>query len=344
MKQEKRIDPEQFSESLCRWQLEKGRKNLPWFTTDPYRRWLSEIMLQQTQVSVVIDYFRRFLTAFPSIDDLASASEEAVMKQWAGLGYYSRARNLHKAAQTVVQKGRFPQSADEWEQLPGVGKSTAAALASFCNNEVAAVCDGNVKRVLARIYAIDDPIDLSKTAHRIQTEADRLVSRRSPGLYNQAMMDLGALLCSKHSPRCDQCPVRQFCLAHAQGNPQEYPKKSPPKPKKMAEVHALLCLEEVGEELCVWLVRRDVVKRGMGHWKGLWTLPEVDNAVGSEIARVQHVMSHVTLQLVVHKAQHKELPEGAFCVPVSQIEEAPLPAPLKRLLSTLLFESQIFLS
>ena len=143
------MDSQEFARRLCAWQREKGRKNLPWFTSDPYRRWLSEIMLQQTQVSVVTDYFARFLRAFPTVEDLANASEEDVMRLWSGLGYYSRARNLHKAAKQVVAAGHFPQTRYEWETLPGVGPSTAAALASFCNGEVAAVCDGNVKRVLA---------------------------------------------------------------------------------------------------------------------------------------------------------------------------------------------------
>lgn len=342
MKNEEQIDPERFSELLCKWQLEKGRKGLPWFTADPYRRWLSEIMLQQTQVSVVMDYFRRFLEAFPTVEVLADASEEAVMSQWAGLGYYSRARNLHKAAQMVVRFGRFPESAREWEQLPGVGKSTAAALASFCCNEVAAVCDGNVKRVLSRVHAIDEPIDQAKTGRRLQAEADRLVSHKTPGIYNQAMMDLGAMICSKHSPKCEQCPVQCFCRAHAQGNPQDYPRKLAAKPKKFAQVHALLCVERMGADFCVWFVRRDVVKRGMGHWKGLWALPEIDKAPGREVARIEHVMSHVTLELVVHRAQREELPEEAFRVPVAQIQDAPLPAPLKKLLSTLLFENQFF--
>ena len=148
------MNSEEFARRLCSWQREKGRQNLPWFTSDPYRRWLSEIMLQQTQVSVVRDYFARFLQAFPTVDDLAEASEEDVMRLWAGLGYYSRARNLHKAAKEIAAAGRFPQTRAAWEKLPGVGSSTAAALASFCNGEVAAVCDGNVKRVLARIFAL----------------------------------------------------------------------------------------------------------------------------------------------------------------------------------------------
>lgn len=342
MKSDETIDPELFAQRLCDWQIEKGRKNLPWFTNDPYRRWLSEIMLQQTQVSVVIDYFERFLDAFPTVKALGAAPQDAVMGQWAGLGYYSRARNLHKAAKLVVQAGCFPQSSREWERLPGVGKSTAAALASFCNNEVAAICDGNVKRVLARVFAVEEPVDKASTVRFLQREADRLVSRKTPGVYNQAMMDLGATLCTRNAPQCSICPVSAYCRAFRLGRAEEFPKKSAVKPKKRAEVHALLCVECAPQGECIWLVRRETVTKGMGHWKGLWSLPEVKSATGREIARFEHVMSHVTLDFVVHRAQRRELPEEAFSLPVEKIAQAPLPAPIKKLLSTLVFEAQLF--
>lgn len=333
---------EEFARRLYAWQLEKGRKNLPWFTSDPYRRWLSEIMLQQTQVSVVKDYFARFLQAFPTVEDLANASEEDVMRLWSGLGYYSRARNLHKAAKQVAAAGRFPQSRSEWEDLPGVGPSTAAALASFCNGEVAAVCDGNVKRVLARVLALPDPINQTKAAKVLQQHAEALVSRADPGCYNQAMMDLGAMICTRTNPKCEQCPVKEFCKASEQGNPSAYPVKAPTKSKKTALVHALLCVNRKEGEPCVWLELRDEVEKGMGHWKGLWTLPETDHPRGAEVVRIEHVMSHVTLTLAVHKAEENELPPKAFAVPASRLADGPLPAPIKKLLSTLLFEPQLF--
>lgn len=336
------MNSEEFARRLCSWQREKGRQNLPWFTSDPYRRWLSEIMLQQTQVSVVRDYFARFLQAFPTVDDLAEASEEDVMRLWAGLGYYSRARNLHKAAKEIAVAGRFPQTRAAWEKLPGVGSSTAAALASFCNGEVAAVCDGNVKRVLARIFALSAPINQSKTAKLLQQRAEALVSRTDPGCYNQAMMDLGAMLCTRTTPKCEQCPVGEFCKASRQGNPLDYPVKAPAKPRRTALVHALLCVEIKEEEPWVWLVLRDEVQKGMGHWKGLWTLPETAHPRGVEVARIEHVMSHVTLTLAVHRAEVSELPPKAFAVPASRLTDGPLPAPIKKLLSTLLFDAQLF--
>lgn len=335
------MDAERFAILLCHWQKEEGRRDLPWFTPDPYRRWLSEVMLQQTQVPVVMGYFERFLQAFPTVQSLAGAAEEDVMRLWSGLGYYSRARNLHKAAQIVTQTGGFPQTSAQWQKLPGVGKSTAAALASFCNDEACAVCDGNVKRVLARLFAIAEPIDVSTTDKRLQQLAQYLVSRTEPGTYNQAMMDLGAMLCTRHSPRCVRCPVQEFCRAFAAGNPEDYPRKSPAKPKKKVLVHALLHVQGSGEEACVWLVKREAVQKGMGHWKGLWTLPETEHPGGVEIARLEHVMSHVTLTLAVHSARRDELPAQAFAVRVGEIQQAPLPAPVKKLLCTLLFDSRI---
>lgn len=336
-----RIDAVRFADTVCRWQLEKGRRNLPWFTEDPYRRWLSEIMLQQTQVSVVREYFARFLEAFPTVEDLAGADSESVMRLWAGLGYYSRARNLHKAAGEVAQAGRFPRTAREWEKLPGVGGSTAAALASFCSGEAAGVCDGNVKRVLARLYALEEPVDRPRTARFLKEEANRLVSRTSPGTFNQAMMDLGAMICTRSSPRCSECPVSDCCRAHALGKETDYPKKTPPKARKRALVHALLCVEKDEAGHRVWLVRRQNVERGMGHWKGLWSLPETEHPQGREIARIEHVMSHVTLELAVHAAGRGELPADAFAVDVSELADAPLPAPVEKLLSTLVFDRQL---
>lgn len=328
MMDEPAADAVRFSDALCSWRLVHGRRNLPWFTPDPYKRWLSEIMLQQTQVAVVVDYFERFLRVFPTVEALARASEEDVMRLWAGLGYYSRARNLHKAAQQVAAAGAFPQTSAGWQKLPGVGPSTAAALASFCNGEAAAVCDGNVKRVLARIFAVREPVNAAGTGRRLQELAQSLVSRTDPAGYNQAMMDLGAMLCTRTRPRCEACPVQDFCRAFHEGNPEAYPVKSAASAVRQALVHALLCVEKDR----VWLVRRSTVQKGLGHWKGLWTLPEAASAAGAEVARIRHVMSHVVLTLVVHEASRAELPEEAFAVSKEELAQAPLPAPVAKLL------------
>lgn len=218
-----------FAETLACWQRRAGRTDLPWqqYHT-PYERWLSEVMLQQTQVETVIPYFERFLAAFPSVEALAAASEAQVMKLWAGLGYYSRGRNLHRAAQMVVKEmqGRFPTTADELIKLPGIGPSTAAAVAAFTSGEAKEpMIDGNVKRVLARIDGI--PGRVGEKA--FETTLAAAARRKLPGseciaAYTQGLMDLGSLVCRRKSPNCAACPVRNFCKAFALGCPEDYPR------------------------------------------------------------------------------------------------------------------------
>lgn len=218
-----------FAETLACWQRRAGRTDLPWqqYHT-PYERWLSEVMLQQTQVETVIPYFERFLAAFPSVEALAAASEAQVMKLWAGLGYYSRGRNLHRAAQMVVKEmqGRFPTTADELIKLPGIGPSTAAAVAAFTSGEAKEpMIDGNVKRVLARIDGI-----LGRVGEKaFETTLAAAARRKLPGseciaAYTQGLMDLGSLVCRRKSPNCAACPVRNFCKAFALGCPEDYPR------------------------------------------------------------------------------------------------------------------------
>lgn len=226
-----------FAETLACWQRRAGRSDLPWqqYHT-PYERWLSEVMLQQTQVETVIPYFERFLAAFPSVEALAAASEAQVMKLWAGLGYYSRGRNLHRAAQMVVKEmqGRFPTTADELIKLPGIGPSTAAAVAAFTSGEAKEpMIDGNVKRVLARIDGI--PGRVGEKA--FETALAAAARRKLPGseciaAYTQGLMDLGSLVCRRKSPNCAACPVRNFCKAFALGCPEDYPRPKTTAAKK----------------------------------------------------------------------------------------------------------------
>src|SRR3954462_588705 len=190
-----------FAARLIRWQRRHGRSGLPWQSTrDPYKVWLSEIMLQQTQVAAVVPYFGRFLERFPTLDSLAAASEEEVLRLWSGLGYYARARNLHAAARAVTAAGRFPQTSDAIAKLPGVGRSTAAAIAAFAFGERAAILDGNVKRVLARVFGVLEKQDLWK-------RAERVLPKRGIETYTQGLMDLGATVC-KRVPDCATCPVK----------------------------------------------------------------------------------------------------------------------------------------
>jgi A/G-specific adenine glycosylase len=193
-----------FAQKLIAWQRRHGRHDLPWQgTTDPYRIWLSEVMLQQTQVSTVIPYYQRFLRKYPTVRALASASEEEVLELWSGLGYYARGRNLHKAARIVAMDG-FPRTAEKIAELPGVGRSTAAAIAAFAFGERAAILDGNVKRVLARCFLLADKEQMWK-------QAETLLPKRGVERYTQALMDLGATICTARTPRCDACPVKPAC-------------------------------------------------------------------------------------------------------------------------------------
>src|SRR5688572_15207692 len=213
--------PMSFAQKLIRWQRGSGRHNLPWQgTRDPYRIWLSEIMLQQTQVAAVIPYYERFLGRYPSVAALAAASEDDVLRLWSGLGYYARGRNLHKAAQLIRERG-FPTTAEKIAELPGVGRSTAAAIAVFAFGERAAILDGNVKRVLSRSHGIEEK-------EKLWALAERLLPRRDVETYTQALMDLGATVCTR-DPECGRCPVRTGCVARRTGRVDELPARRPRK-------------------------------------------------------------------------------------------------------------------
>src|SRR6185295_10041728 len=212
-----------FAEQLVAWQRRHGRHELPWQgTRDPYRIWLSEVMLQQTQVAAVIPYYERFLKKFPTVEHLARAEEEEVLQLWSGLGYYARGRNLHAAAREIARAG-FPKVAKDIEALPGVGRSTAAAIAVFAFGERAAILDGNAKRVLARCFAVEEEKELWKVS-------ERLVPHRDVRAYTQALMDLGATVCTRSKPACARCPVARSCRGRRENRVHELPR---PKPKKV---------------------------------------------------------------------------------------------------------------
>ena len=325
------MDTQRFASRLVTWQKECGRHGLPWMVRDPYARWLSEIMLQQTQVSVVIDYFARFTQAFPTVRDLAFADEEDVMQLWAGLGYYSRARNLHAAARMVMDTfhGSFPKTSQELECLPGVGRSTAAAIASFCFDEPVAILDGNVKRVLSRVIALDEAIDKSAGTRILWQYAQALVSRQEPGIYNQAMMDLGAMICTRTAPKCLHCPIGEFCRAHQLGKERSYPVKTPPK-KRPERTCSMYVYRKGGN---VWLVRR--TQKGV--WQGLWSLPEVAPADGGKVVQVSHFthdFTHYRLQAHICEVHAAPQGEGRW-VRCADIAQTALPTPVKKILLAL---------
>ncbi len=274
---------QQFSADLVTWQRAHGRSSLPWQNSrDPYRVWLSEIMLQQTQVSTVLDYYARFLERFSDVQSLAAADADAVLGLWSGLGYYSRARNLHRCAQDVValHGGAFPSSAELLQTLPGIGRSTAAAVASFCFDERVAILDGNVKRVLTRLLAFSEDLSQAKAERDLWALAGELLPA-SPDMpsYTQGLMDLGATLCTSRKPQCLICPVQRLCLAQQGGEPERFPVKTR-KLKRSAQALWLLRAER-GADGAVWLERRP----SSGIWGGLYCLP----VYGDEAALLQAV-------------------------------------------------------
>ena len=291
--------PAGLAQRVQRWQQAHGRHGLPWQgTRDPYRVWLSEVMLQQTQVSTVLPYYARFLQRFPDVQALAQAPLDDVLALWSGLGYYSRARNLHRCAQVVVLQhaGRFPDHLTALQQLPGIGRSTAAAIAVFCFDRREAILDGNVKRVLSRALGFDGDLTSAAQVQRLWAHAYELLPPDGLQSYTQGLMDLGASACSLRRPDCEACPLRDVCVAHAQGQPQAYPVKSR-RTLRGRRCNALLWLQWRGR--CLLVKRPD-----RGVWAGLWSLPEfVDHAAleglvsawpgqGEWLPDIEHALTH----------------------------------------------------
>ena len=298
-----------FARKVCAWQSSHGRHDLPrQGTTDPYRIWVSEIMLQQTQVGAVVGYFGRFMDRFPDLGSLARASEDEVLQLWSGLGYYARARNLHAAARMVVEVhgGEFPRSAQLIVGLPGVGRSTAAAIAAFAFGERGAILDGNVKRVLARCFGVEGFPGTADVEAGLWSLADSLLpSGRSPApieIYTQGLMDLGATVCTRVNPACGACPLSTGCIARKSGRVAELPT---PRPRKAYPTRQAtwLVLRHRGEIL---LERRP----SSGVWGGLWAFPEY---AGKNLARHCHsefgceLASHRTLPIFAHGFTHFRL-------------------------------------
>lgn len=303
---------------LLPWFEQHGRKDLPWQQQlSGYRVWLSEIMLQQTQVNTVIPYFERFIEAFPDIHSLASAPLDEVLKHWAGLGYYARARNLHKAARIVCDehKGDLPCDLQQLLTLPGIGRSTAGAILSLAYGQVSAILDGNVKRVLARVYQETGWTGQSSTLKRLWQLAEHQTPEFSVAPYNQAMMDLGAMICKRSSPACEVCPLTSLCLSFKQGTQDQFPQ---PKPrKKRLHKHRWMLLHRHENRLL--LERRPQ----QGIWGGLWSLPELESL--DELDAWQqnkigdfHKAEMLQENLVIHQFSHFELSISIAHIPVTK--------------------------
>jgi A/G-specific adenine glycosylase len=291
-----------FAAAIVRWQAQSGRHDLPWQgTRDPYRIWLSEVMLQQTQVRTVIPYYRRFLDCFPDVAALAAAPVERVMDRWSGLGYYSRARNLHRCAQSVVRQhgGRFPDSAAALAELPGIGPSTAAAIAAFAFGERSAILDGNVKRVLCRHFGVAGWPGERRVEQMLWAIAQRELPERDIERYSQGLMDLGAQTCMRSRPRCDSCPVAASCVARIEGRQSSLPTARPPRATPVREAGWLVILDQDA----VLLERRPPA----GIWGGLLSFPEVapgerERAAEAAAARFGVAPLRVTALAPVHHA------------------------------------------
>ncbi|MDR1424602.1 MAG: A/G-specific adenine glycosylase [Azoarcus sp.] len=341
-----------FATLLTVWQRAHGRHGLPWQSSrDPYRIWLSEIMLQQTQVTTVIPYYARFLARFPDVAALAAAPVEDVMALWSGLGYYARARNLHRAACAVMTEhgGRFPVTATALAGLPGVGRSTAAAIAAFASNERGAILDGNVKRVLCRAFGIEGFPGERAVEERLWALAESLLPSHGEdiGIYLQAQMDLGAIVCTRTRPACERCPLAGACAARQTNRVAELPT---PRPRKTPPRRAAT-LAVVIHDGRVLLERRPPT----GIWGGLLTLPEVPAGMASDLwaarnfaldaaciearalAPLTHTFTHFTLDIAPWRIDLAQAPraQGAPAwqwLPLAQLTGAALPTPVRKIL------------
>ncbi len=264
------MDPERFQTLLLDWFARFGRHDLPWQKDPtPYRVWVSEVMLQQTQVAAVIPYYLRFMARFPGVTDLAGAEEDEVLSLWSGLGYYRRARLMHKAARIIARDhgGRFPTAFGDILALPGIGRSTAGAILALALGKPYPILDGNVRRVLARFHAVSGWPGEAKVERALWAIAERYTPREEVSAYTQAIMDLGATLCTRTRPRCPDCPVREGCKAFRQGQVQRYPT---PRPRKALPLKSCTVLVLAREDGALLLERRPP-----GLWGGLWSFPEL---------------------------------------------------------------------
>ncbi|MFM6986055.1 MAG: A/G-specific adenine glycosylase [Hydrogenophaga sp.] len=346
--------PDGFARQLIAWQRRFGRHGLPWQgTRDPYRVWLSEVMLQQTQVSTVLSYYPRFLQRFPDVHALAQAHEDEVMALWSGLGYYSRARNLHRCARTVVAEhgGTFPFTAAGLETLPGIGASTAAAIAAFCHGERVSILDGNVRRVLTRVLAFEGDLAQPVQQRALWTRAQALLPPTPEGddmaAYTQGLMDLGATVCTRSRPRCAECPMQTICRAAARGTPCDFPVKTRTLLRRHETWVLLICRAQRDAQAHVWLQRRP----SRGIWAGLYCTPvhaDEAQALASlpthvwrspphSLAAFSHPLTHreLRLQPVLVEVDGAWTPGDGHWVALSRLGDIGLPAPLRTLLDRL---------
>lgn len=332
------ITPQWFAQQMLAFYQTHGRKDLPWHkNSNAYRVWISEIMLQQTQVKTVIPYYQKFMLRFTSLNDLANSNLDDVLHYWQGLGYYSRARNLHKCAQILVNDfaGQFPDNLQQMQSLPGIGRSTAGAILSLAMAKPTPILDGNVKRVLARVFLVDGWYGQASVTKQLWQLSEQLTPSKHTAQFNQAMMDLGATFCSRSKPQCQQCPLAKRCLAYIQGKTQSYPHKKPT--KKIPVKQTTLALT-VNDDNQVQLIKRPPT----GIWGGLWSLPETNHSQSATqpIQSFRHTFSHFHLDIQIIHVQAFDPKKGSQIQDnqllawhnVDQLTALAFPTPIKKFL------------
>jgi A/G-specific adenine glycosylase len=343
-----------FSEHLLQWFDQYGRHDLPWqHPRSPYRVWLSEIMLQQTQVKTVIPYFEKFLQAFPTLPQLADAHLDEVIRLWAGLGYYTRAKNLHRTAKHCVElhNGQLPNSFDALIALPGIGRSTAGAILSQAYGQAFAIVDGNVRRTLARVYGLEGWPGLPAVDKQCWALAEKNLPKTRLADYTQAIMDFGATLCTRSKPNCQQCPLQNDCYAFKHARVGELPAKKPSKAIPLRETHMLIFVSDKNEVL---LQRRP----DKGVWSGMWSLPEAENSSehaafllshtkqphsedAEELDSFEHVFSHYRLLITPFlwrslsaRSSIRDNDQYRWQA-LDDIDDVGLPAPIKKMMDSI---------
>lgn len=343
---------QQFRQNLVKWYQEEHR-DLPWrHTKDPYKIWVSEIMLQQTRVDTVIPYYNRFLMKYPTAESLATADEDELLKVWEGLGYYSRVRNLQSGVREVVEKygGIVPNNRHDLQKLKGVGPYTAGAILSIAYNIPEHAVDGNVMRVLSRVAYIKEDIALPKTRKIFEEAVETLIDPEFPGDFNQGLMDLGAMICTPTSPKCLLCPVREYCIAFEKGEEEQLPIKTK-KTKVKNERYDVLIVQNEEKKLLI------EQRLGEGLLANMWQFPmiknekdvdwkkeleriysvKISNIVEQDFYQLKHIFSHLTWDMHCHFVEVSEtsdLPKGLF-KSIEEINELALPVPMQKILKVL---------
>lgn len=353
------MDSSAFQEKLLAW-YDQNKRKLPWRDCgDPYKIWLSEIMLQQTRVDQATPYFNRFVERFPTVHDLADADQQDVLKVWEGLGYYSRARHLHDAAQLVVEKfdGKVPDNWDDITELKGVGPYTASAILSIAYNKNHAVVDGNVIRVLSRYLGIDDDVRSTKTKNAIQEAADDLLSEKRPGDFNQAVMELGATVCTPSNPDCEECPLQNSCIAYKTLRTDEIPYKSAAKKRPHHQIGVGIVMND-DEEVLIALRPEDAMLGGLWEFPGgkqeedeeieQTVIRELNEELGIEVSitkpfmKLDHAYSHFTITLHAYLCSLKEgtpkpkSSQKVRWIAIEKLEDYPFPKANRRLTEKLM--------